>query len=381
PTSAAHPCLQCSATFKSWKSLQTHREEKYQEDGSHVHCATCGLTFGSVIVMVHHVKRTHGREQDLKCPGCDARFARAGGLMGHLEYEECSAIPKSALDAYRTKKLAMPLALEKLSLTESDSDKADSIAGNAHDWVRHPAENQAPANRLSFAPDAFPILPNQASQVPQPQDQRQQPGGKDLTDAWGRQENLFPNATAVQRPTSEQLAEATRPNAKSEYLAAIHDPNHQDFDAEKYFNDFNNLFECPMKGCPQSFDSAVAITNHLVTRGMHGTGDRLQCPACLRFFVGVTAMTQHAESQSTRCNIRTSAKYRPFLAQLTAGVMDAVGQHSDTTIKYEVTNEALIQYGKVNRKPNAVVGVQPGSIKLSERADYWRTHEVKDAEW
>ncbi|KAG7113356.1 hypothetical protein HYQ46_011383 [Verticillium longisporum] len=92
-------------------------------------------------------------------------------------------------------------------------------------------------------------------------------------------------------------------------------------------------------------------------------------------------MTQHAESQSTRCNIRTSAKYRPFLAQLTAGVMDAVGQHSDTTIKYEVTNEALIQYGKVNRKPNAVVGVQPGSIKLSERADYWRTHEVKDAEW
>ncbi|KAG7106127.1 hypothetical protein HYQ44_014423 [Verticillium longisporum] len=273
--------------------------------------------------MVHHVKRTHGREQDLKCPGCDARFARAGGLMGHLEYEECSAIPKSALDAYRTKKLAMPLALEKLSLTESDSDKADSIAGNAHDWVRHPAENQAPANRLSFAPDAFPILPNQASQVPQPQDQRQQPGGKDLTDAWGRQENLFPNATAVQRPTSEQLAEATRPNAKSEYLAAIHDPNHQDFDAEKYFNDFNNLFECPMKGCPQSFDSAVAITNHLVTRGMHGTGDRLQCPACLRFFVGVTAMTQHAESQSTRCNIRTSAKYRPFLAQLTAGVMDA----------------------------------------------------------
>ncbi|KAM0283398.1 hypothetical protein ACHAQH_002521 [Verticillium albo-atrum] len=385
PPAAAHPCTQCSDMFKTWKALQTHRETKYQENGSHVHCAICGLTFGSVVVMVQHVKQAHGKAQDLKCPGCDAKFARAGGLMGHLEHEECSKIPKSALDTLRAKKLAMPLALEKLGSSVSGSYAASSNFGDEigyeRDLIRHAAENQAPGNRLSFAPDAFPSLPNQASLMSQTLSHRQKPAGDKPTDRWGQQENLFPDAPAVQRPTPGQLADATRLNAKSQYLGEIHDPHHQHFDANKYFNDFNNLFECPMKGCPQSFDSAMAITKHLATRGMHGSGSRLQCPACLRFFADVTALTQHAESQSTRCNIRASAKYGSFLAQLTAGVVDAVGQHTDTTIKYEVTNDAVIQYAKVNRHINAVVGSQSNLMMVPDRADYWNTHDVKDAEW
>ncbi|KAM0335639.1 hypothetical protein ACHAQA_000688 [Verticillium albo-atrum] len=384
PAAAAHRCNTCNKTFGTWKALQKHREIKYQEDGSHVHCAICGLTFGSVVVMVHHVKQAHGKEQDLKCPGCDAKFARAGSLMDHLEHDKCSKIPKSALDSHRAEKLVFAQELEKRGGPNFGTYIGRSTADDTSEWdrasVRVAAENQAPANKLSFTPDAFPSLPGEARPASQTQDRPRQHTGDEPTRPWGQQENLFPHAAAAKKPTTQQLAVATAPNAKTQYLMGIHDPANPHFDANKYFNDFNEHFDCPMKGCPQSFDSAADITRHLVTRGMHGN-TRLQCPACLHFFVDVTAMTHHAESQSTRCNIRSSQKYRPFLDQLTAGVMDAVGQHSDTTIRYEVTNDAVIQYGKVNRQFYGAVGSESGPAQALQRTDYWATHDVKDAEW
>lgn len=62
--------------------------------------------------------------------------------------------------------------------------------------------------------------------------------------------------------------------------------------------------------------------------------ERLRCPACLRIFKSATALVQHAESQSYKCDIRESEKYRQAVDQITGGFIDAVGKHADNTVKY-----------------------------------------------
>ena len=64
--------------------------------------------------------------------------------------------------------------------------------------------------------------------------------------------------------------------------------------------------------------------------------DQMQCPSCLRLFPGVTALTQHVESQGTRCKVRDSDQYRIFVDQLTAGLTDVDGRHNDNTVRYVV---------------------------------------------
>lgn len=94
----------------------------------------------------------------------------------------------------------------------------------------------------------------------------------------------------------------------------------------------------------QSFDTAKLVTHHLVAFGAHG-GAKMQCPSCLRFFVDVTALASHVESQGRRCQIRMSESFRTFVDQLTAGVVDAVGVQEDGTTRFEISNEAVVKFG------------------------------------
>jgi hypothetical protein len=74
------------------------------------------------------------------------------------------------------------------------------------------------------------------------------------------------------------------------------------------------------------------------------THQRMQCPQCLRFFHGATAMAQHVESQSSKCRIRDSDRYREFTDQLTAGIADVQGRHKDNTVRYVVPDEAKLPH-------------------------------------
>jgi hypothetical protein len=46
----------------------------------------------------------HSAEQDLDCPGCGKHFTRVGGLMCHIELNECKGLDKEQLEKARKQK-------------------------------------------------------------------------------------------------------------------------------------------------------------------------------------------------------------------------------------------------------------------------------------
>ncbi len=73
-------------------------------------------------------------------------------------------------------------------------------------------------------------------------------------------------------------------------------------------------------------------------------GKKFQCPSCLRFFESMTAMTQHAESPSMKCQLRHTNEFAQYLDLLTAGLADVGGRHLDNTLRYVVPEEAAGQF-------------------------------------
>lgn len=45
----------------------------------------------------------HAAEQKIECPGCHKAFNRLGGLMGHMELNECTFIPTGFVAELRAK--------------------------------------------------------------------------------------------------------------------------------------------------------------------------------------------------------------------------------------------------------------------------------------
>ena len=95
----------------------------------------------------------------------------------------------------------------------------------------------------------------------------------------------------------------------------------------------------------------------------------MQCPHCQKWFDSTAALTQHAESEGVRCNIRETESYRVFLDQLTAGMVDTKEKHEDGTLKYEVSKEAWA-IGGMSREE---------AIKKETELQkaYWEKHKPK----
>ncbi len=70
------------------------------------------------------------------------------------------------------------------------------------------------------------------------------------------------------------------------------------------------------------------------------TAPKLTCPYCLGHFGGTTALTNHVESQGSKCRMNETVHYRTFIDQLTAGIVDVQGHHRDTTVRYVVNEKA-----------------------------------------
>jgi len=99
------------------------------------------------------------------------------------------------------------------------------------------------------------------------------------------------------------------------------------------------------------------------------SGEQMLCPGCLRYFPGATALTQHVESQASRCKVRESDQYRTFVDQLTAGLTDVDGRHNDNTVRYIVpeTDNAFGKQTGEELRAEVVGNVQKASQTFAQK--------------
>lgn len=62
--------------------------------------------------------------------------------------------------------------------------------------------------------------------------------------------------------------------------------------------------------------------------------DLYSCPFCFNQFNSASAITQHLESQTTRCNARVDSRFNQLMDQVAAGMIDTTGTHDDNTHRY-----------------------------------------------
>lgn len=137
---------------------------------------------------------------------------------------------------------------------------------------------------------------------------------------------------------------ATRPSG----LRLIDHPSHPRFNVYRYKDRINGRFHCPSEMCRRAgriFKTAGSLVHHLRDETAHGAQE-VQCPWCFGYFKSINALTQHCESQSSRCQFREAEDYLPFLNILTAGVAEVQGRNIDMTLAYNVqptAAQALLQ--------------------------------------
>lgn len=62
--------------------------------------------------------------------------------------------------------------------------------------------------------------------------------------------------------------------------------------------------------------------------------DLYSCPFCFSQFHSASAITQHLESQTTRCKAREDRRFNQLMDQVAAGMIDTAGTHDDNTPRY-----------------------------------------------
>ncbi|KAI9738555.1 MAG: hypothetical protein M1835_003223, partial [Candelina submexicana] len=121
-------CAECNLDFEDDAAFLLHKIKEIQ----HIVCPICSEDFRSQDGCDRHVRQAHAAEQNLLCVGCGVKFVRAGGLMDHIEKNQCSAIPKQEFERRRAQKelvrafLADPAQQIRYGVT---SEAGESIDG------------------------------------------------------------------------------------------------------------------------------------------------------------------------------------------------------------------------------------------------------------
>jgi hypothetical protein len=122
----------------------------------------------------------------------------------------------------------------------------------------------------------------------------------------------------------------------------------------------------------KTFKKGMALMSHLRSATGH-FGNIFRCPYCQRCFGSLTAVTQHAEASSVRCQIRETDEYNAYLDQLTAGIVDvSINRHADGTPKYETTESSRQNFGRA-KAGASVVGAAEST---RGKKDYWDDKEI-----
>lgn len=108
-------CAKCNLTFPTFEAYHRHKLRSRR----HITCDVCSADFESHEACKQHhdlvsssllpparsnASEMHSAEQDLDCPGCGKHFTRVGGLMGHIELNECKGLDKEQLEKARKQK-------------------------------------------------------------------------------------------------------------------------------------------------------------------------------------------------------------------------------------------------------------------------------------
>ncbi|KAI9794947.1 MAG: hypothetical protein M1833_007321 [Piccolia ochrophora] len=392
----ACPCTfpQCMATFDSERLLKNHKIN----NPDHVYCKICDLDFvDDDMLLIHkiesekhitcivcsedfrsmggrdlHYEQMHSAKQNIKCIGCGEVFIRAGGLMNHVEKNQCSKITPDKFRTLRARKeivrafLRDPEAFnEKLnansplspngipwSHVDSSGSRASSGTGGAGGVplpAREPsllddAPSEAESGTLSVAqeePPASKVWPKLESVAYKEGSQDDHLTGlasltlKEPTSNWGAETSkiLFPNAPST--PASgtgisvSSDVEGGLPGEKTHPW----DPDSKTFRPMEFLHPITGRFCCPHPNCSAALKSIDAFKAHL--KSPAHLPDSIRCPSCLRLFKSTTALVQHCESSSSRCDIRYSDGFNQALDTITGGLLETKGFHDDGTIRYE----------------------------------------------
>ncbi|CAL3969040.1 unnamed protein product [Diplocarpon coronariae] len=94
-------CRPCKQEYRDEASFRAHKIKSPR----HVVCDVCFMEFHDDEAKKAHRHAVgashHGAAQDLTCPHCAGHFTRLGGLIGHLELNECRGLPSAAFDEAR----------------------------------------------------------------------------------------------------------------------------------------------------------------------------------------------------------------------------------------------------------------------------------------
>ncbi|KAK4226217.1 hypothetical protein QBC38DRAFT_480966 [Podospora fimiseda] len=388
----------CGIQTESNEALLRHWEEEYNKRNRHFHCGKCMLLFNTPGAMNAHDRKIHPVKQQICCPGCNEAFKLPGALVNHIEKNQCRRIGGQQMAERREEKLAFARELQRrhfgqdpgleeqalkihrvgknkqgdFNFTRFVSTTVDGAYGNPTlSSLRPTAGAGVRPGPLSFQTlrtdsEFPPVGGGQGNAV----STRNIPNENSGNNPWGQKKNLFPYGPPPSRPTPEQLKSIQDP-AKNKLTAWLeHHPQNPNFNVNLYYCQILKKYKCPIERCYKSFPSAHGLRAHL-TSPTHTGSWKVQCPICMRWFDTTTALVQHAESPSLRCDIRKSDGFRHFLHQATAGIVDATGRNEDGTEKYEVTDQARSEWGLPEKGKDGIPGLESamGSMSLEKSAE------------
>ncbi|KAF5674203.1 hypothetical protein FHETE_3036 [Fusarium heterosporum] len=325
-------CEPCNRTFKTWELLHNHKG-KMSDAGKkdHIHCKICSANFETQEAHAIHLQREHPQAQNLHCPACKkGPFARVGGLMSHVQ-NECPSLSSRVIEDLRKQKSEFSHSLQLATNQPTKSDFKNYMP---------PANTTSDIWNVQGETSPFLLEQKQFPQLDAPGSDTQQRNKENIKgNEWNKGKNLFPSAPVAQRPTQQQLQNATAPNARAAYdLLSTHNPNHPNFNVGRYYCTFTDKFNCPVGRCGKTFKSGSGLLAHLNSEAHSET--KYRCPYCLNTFGSLLSITQHAESSGNRCRIRETDAYKPYMNQLLAGMVDVAEEgHEDGTPKFEMSKD------------------------------------------
>ncbi|KAH6723650.1 hypothetical protein BKA61DRAFT_664372 [Leptodontidium sp. MPI-SDFR-AT-0119] len=256
--------------------------------------------------------------------------------------------------------------------------KANATADNANQNSINPANRVPP--HLQGKVSASANIANPASSHPTPaavakpgvgvgatQNSAPNANIKPAQSPWGSR-NLFPDAPPAVAPPADLLSSLSISTpATPAKVYKNFDPDDPSFKANRYYVDVIGKWKCPHQGCNSSFKTANSFIGHL--KSPAHSDEKFQCLKCYRYYNSATALTQHAESQGVRCNVRDTDDFESVVRGITAGTTTTNGRLADDTVRYEINPDANLATSTTSKMAESYRAVT--KARDEARSHYW----------
>ncbi|KAH8599995.1 hypothetical protein B0O99DRAFT_590414 [Bisporella sp. PMI_857] len=382
----------------------------------HIVCAICDVDFKTRPAYKLHRDQKHAKEQDLECPGaCGIIFPRVGALISHIELTPCRGITgysgrkeeiergDGAYDRIRTHAELAGNSCDNTNSTHQlqfqQAQVGQISSGTAttpfqgeqqteviNDLVQDLEENLIDLGLGSW--DEMPVRYTIKAQA----DQCSKPAASIATSSVISSIHRTSIATSSPIPAAQPVNDSTVfaspacpgpitsaqipstispvfPNNDGQIGQKFHhfDPQHPEFRVHRFYIPQTRKYKCPSPGCTKSFSSPNGFVQHLNSPIHMSDMKKNQCVKCLKYFMSSTALVQHVESQSTRCDIRQASHFDNYIDRLTAHTVALEGKHEDDTNRYRVQNFGINAADKV-----AALNAQIHIEAAENRTNFWK---------